>query len=272
MDGLNVVDIPVDAIVPIANVRSGIDDDADGELSDSVAELGVLQPVRVRQHGSMYHLVVGHRRYAAAVLAGMATIPAILDDRPADPLRDAIEQVTENIQREALAPLDLAKALRLILDAERARFVEASRRSPGTGLRRTSPADLSRRLGKSAAFVGEMLRLLRLHPEVQGMVADGRITASHGRAISHKRPSEQVKLALAASRGAASANIVALRSSRVRFYELSGDDGSVRVSAVGRYGEVGIGDATVRLSVPQLRRLAGHIGAVATVVAMGEDA
>jgi|GEM_PF-3800858 len=94
-------------------VRNQMDPKKLEELSDSIKELGVLQPVKVRKNGHGYTLVFGHRRVQAAKSAGLKEIEAIIEDVPDDKL--LTQALAENVIREDMAAIDIAKALALIL-------------------------------------------------------------------------------------------------------------------------------------------------------------
>lgn len=159
-------EIAIDEIAPNPRQpRSGFDDDAIKELAASIRAVGVLQPVIVRGFGAGYQLIVGERRWRAARLAGLATIPAIVratDDE--NMLRDAL---VENVQREDLNPLEEAAAYRGLIDEG--------------GL---THEDVAVRVGKSRAAVTNAMRLLNLAPSVQQRLASGLLSAAHGRAIA----------------------------------------------------------------------------------------
>lgn len=185
---MNLLDIPLSRIDLAPNVRSGVDDEEDEALSASLDETGMLQPVRVRPDPvspGRYVLVVGSRRYAAASMAGVDTIPALVDERPPDPVRDAIEQLTENIQRQDLNPMDIAVALRRIMSADPS----------------LSAAAVARRLGRPKGWAHRHLGLLRLAPEVQSQVRSGAIALSHVVPIVAAPRDQQVRLGRMAAAG-----------------------------------------------------------------------
>ncbi|HET8679842.1 MAG TPA: ParB/RepB/Spo0J family partition protein, partial [bacterium] len=140
------------------------DDAPLAELSASIQEQGVLQPVLVRPVADGYELVAGERRWRAAKSAGLRTIPAMirhLDDRGA--LEAAL---VENLQREDLNPIDRAKAYKRLTEE--------------FGLGQEAVA---RRVGRSQPSVANTLRLLLLPAEVQAAVQAGRLTEGHARAL-----------------------------------------------------------------------------------------
>jgi len=169
--------IPLDAIDPAPNVRADVGD-VEG-LASTIAELGLLQPVRVRQAGhGRYHVIVGSRRVAAAREAGEAFVPAVLDTTDPDAARDAIAQLVENLQRRDLNPMDQARALRTVLDADPT----------------LTQKDLARRLGFTGAWLTNQLALLKAPPEVQLLAEQGRVTAEAVRRVITLPPERQVRL------------------------------------------------------------------------------
>lgn len=160
-----VTDIPIDQIRPGSRQPRAVFDDAPlAELSASIQEQGVLQPVLVRPVADGYELVAGERRWRAAKSAGLRTIPAMirhLDDRGA--LEAAL---VENLQREDLNPIDRAKAYKRLTEE--------------FGLGQEAVA---RRVGRSQPSIANTLRLLSLPAEVQAAVQAGRLTEGHARAL-----------------------------------------------------------------------------------------
>ncbi len=159
-------EIPLDHIV--ANEyqpRHHFDEEALQSLADSIRELGVLQPVLVREtEPGSYELVAGERRFRAARRAGLRTLPAVVRD--IDDVGSLARAVVENIHREDLHPLEEAAAYRQLIE--------------DFGL---THDDLGRRLGRSRAAISNTLRLLQLPPKVQKLVAGGELSAGHARAL-----------------------------------------------------------------------------------------
>lgn len=159
-------ELPVDEIVPNAvNPRIHFDEDELSELVASIKEVGLLQPVVVRESASgTYELVMGERRWRATKAAGLATIPAIIretDDTAM--LRDAL---LENLHRSQLNPLEEAAAYQQLLEDFECTHEE-----------------LASRIGRSRPQISNTLRLLRLAPAVQRRVAANVISAGHARAL-----------------------------------------------------------------------------------------
>jgi ParB family transcriptional regulator, chromosome partitioning protein len=157
--------IPVAAIQPNPDQpRSRIAADELADLAASIRVHGVLQPVIVTRADAGYVLIAGERRWRAAQLAGLETVPALVKDVTS---RERLElAIIENVQRQDLTPLEEATAYRQLLD-EHALTQEA----------------VAARVGKSRVAVANTLRLLHLAPAVHEALADGRITAGHARAL-----------------------------------------------------------------------------------------
>jgi ParB family transcriptional regulator, chromosome partitioning protein len=164
--GAELRELHVDLVAPNPDQpRKRFDDEALQALADSVKERGVLQPVLVRPRpGGSYELVAGERRWRAARLAGLETLPALVQQRDdAQSLEDAL---IENMAREDLNPIEAARAV--------AGLVEE------LGLTREA---VGRRVGRSRVAVSNLLRLLDLPDEALAMVEDGSLTEGHGRAL-----------------------------------------------------------------------------------------
>ena len=164
--GARYAELPVSAISPNPQQpRTVFDEEALDELARSVREVGVLQPVVVREVApGEYQLIMGERRWRASQAAGVATVPAIVRDT-ADTalLRDAL---LENLHRQQLNPLEEGAAYQQLLEE-----------FDGTH------EELATRLGKSRSHVSNTMRLLNLPPTVQRRVAAGVLSAGHARAL-----------------------------------------------------------------------------------------
>jgi ParB family transcriptional regulator, chromosome partitioning protein len=165
-DGAAVLqDIPVADITPNPNQpRVHFDEESLAELTASIQQIGVLQPILVRPVGSGYELIAGERRWRAAGRAGLATIPAVV--RTSDDLASVEQALVENLHRQDLTALEEAAAYQqLVEDFE---------------LTHEQVAD---RVGKSRSAITNTLRLLGLPPAIQHLLADGRLSAGHARAL-----------------------------------------------------------------------------------------
>jgi ParB family chromosome partitioning protein len=158
--------------------RRNFDEEALDELSASITEVGLLQPVVVRKLGEgSYELVMGERRWRASQQAGLEYIPAIVRETPdTDMLRDAL---LENLHRQQLDPLEEAAAYQQLLDDFGATHEQ-----------------LAQKVGRSRPHISNTLRLLNLPPMVQKRLAAGTISAGHARALlSMDDPRAQERLA-----------------------------------------------------------------------------
>ncbi len=164
--GSTLREVPPASIEPNPNQpRKTFDDELLAELADSVRELGVLQPVLVRELSpGRYELIAGERRLRAAQIAGLATVPVLVvetDDR------GSLERaIVENLHRENLNPIEEAAAYKQLIDEG--------------GLTHEA---LGERLGRNRVSVSNALRLLDLPTEIQGLIAARRLTAAHGRVL-----------------------------------------------------------------------------------------
>lgn len=164
--GSSYAELPLEAITPNPKQpRTNFDEDDLSELTESIREIGVLQPVVVRPLGNgRYELVMGERRLRASKAAGSKTIPAIIRETGEhDLLRDAL---LENLHRAQLNPLEEASAYQQMLD--------------DFGC---SQEELARRIKRSRPQISNTLRLLKLPPTVQRRVAAGVLSAGHARAL-----------------------------------------------------------------------------------------
>ena len=160
------VEIPVSDLVPNPNQpRVHFDEEALAELAASIEEIGVLQPLLVRRlpDGS-YQLIAGERRWRAAQRAGLATVPAVVKET--DDMSSVEQALVENLHRQDLSPLEEASAYQQLIDDFE-----------------LSHDDVAKRVGKSRSTVTNTLRLLNLPPAVQSLLADGRLSAGHAKAL-----------------------------------------------------------------------------------------
>jgi len=158
--------LPVELITPNPRQpRRSFDEEALIQLAGSLGDRGVLQPVLVRPSaGGTYELIAGERRWRAAQLAGLTTIPALV--RMHDDAESLELALIENMAREDLNPVEEARACALLVEE--------------LGLTRE---EIGRRVGRSRVAVSNLLRLLDLPDEALEMLAAGDLTEGHGRAI-----------------------------------------------------------------------------------------
>jgi ParB family transcriptional regulator, chromosome partitioning protein len=164
-DTPTLTEIAVAEISPNPNQpRVHFDEESLGELADSIAQLGLLQPILVRRVPDGYQLIAGERRWRAARRAGLTTVPAVV--RVSDDINAVEEALVENLHREDLTALEEAAAyLQLIEEFE------------------LTHDQVAQRIGKSRSSVTNTLRLLGLAPEVQRLLADGKLSAGHAKAL-----------------------------------------------------------------------------------------
>lgn len=171
------VELPIDSIAPNPKQpRKDFDDKALQDLSESLKQSGLLQPVVVRRFGEGYQLVVGERRWRAAKIAGITKIPAVVRDATdAETLELAL---VENLLREDLNPMEEAEAYQRLL----AEFG-------------WTQEELAQRVARDRSSVANCLRLLKLPDMIQGDLRAGRLTMGHARALlSLDSPADQMKL------------------------------------------------------------------------------
>ena len=171
-------ELALDALAPGKHQpRRHFDEAALAALAESIRAQGVVQPVVVREISEgRYEIVAGERRWRASRLAGLTAIPAIvrrIDDRTAMAVA-----LVENIQRADLNPLEEAEALQRLIDE--------------CGLTHEATAAA---VGRSRAAVSNLLRLIELHPEVQALVRDGRLTLGHAKVLLGVPREQQPELA-----------------------------------------------------------------------------
>ncbi len=177
-DGARLSEIPVDQIGPGQyQPRRSMDDAALQELAASIKAQGLMQPIVLRSRASGgYEIIAGERRWRAAKLAGLTTVPAVIRD--VSDQRAVAMALIENIQRQDLNPLEEALALQRLQDEFE--------------LTQQQVADA---VGKSRASVANLLRLLNLVHEVRTMLAEGDLEMGHARAILGLPTTQQLSAA-----------------------------------------------------------------------------
>lgn len=166
VEGTSLREVPVSAIEPNPyQPRVHFDEETLASLAESIEELGILQPVLVRQvDGESYQLIAGERRWRAAQRAGLEEIPVIV--RSVEDITSLEQALVENLHRQDLNPLEEAAAYQQLIE--------------DFGLTQES---LAGRIGRSRSAVANTLRLLQLAPPIQAHLIDGRLTAGHARAL-----------------------------------------------------------------------------------------
>ena len=170
-----IVEIPINELMSNPyQPRKVFDEEALKELSESIKEHGVFQPIIVKKSVKGYNIIAGERRTKASELAGLKTVPAIVRDFSDEEMMQVA--LLENLQREDLSAIEEAKAYKSIIES----------------LRLTQD-ELAKRLGKSRSHITNMLGLLRLPLSVQDMVLYGKISMGHARVLSKLENSEQIE-------------------------------------------------------------------------------
>ena len=157
--------------------RKNFDEDALQELSDSIKQVGLIQPILVQDKKDHYEIIAGERRWRAAKLAGLKEIPVIIRNYSEQEIMEI--SLIENIQREDLNPIEEAQAYKRLLTEFNLKQDE-----------------VAERVSKSRAAVTNSIRLLKLDERVQQMVIDDMISTGHARALlAVEDPEEQYTLA-----------------------------------------------------------------------------
>src|SRR3954451_20925193 len=165
-DDVHLREVPVDLVAPNPRQpRRRFDEASLAGLAESLRQRGVLQPVLVRPvAGGTYELIAGERRWRAAQLAGLETVPALVRDDDDD--RSLEVALIENMAREDLNPVEEARACAALVE--------------DLGLTRE---EVGRRVGRSRVAVSNLLRLLDLPDEALDLLEDGTLSEGHGRAL-----------------------------------------------------------------------------------------
>ena len=167
--------------VPLNELRSNpyqprkvFDEEALKELSESIKEHGVFQPIIVKKSIKGYEIIAGERRVKASIMAGLSEIPAIIRDfSDADMMEIAL---LENLQRENLTSIEEALAYKKLLDNLQ-----------------VTQEELAKRLGKSRSHITNMIGLLNLPEEVQELISTHKLTMGHARVLSKLNDIDQIK-------------------------------------------------------------------------------
>mgnify|MGYP002512881259 CR=1 FL=1 len=161
-----VLELDLDMIEPNRKQpRKYFDEQGLQELSDSIAEHGIIQPLTVREISGGYYLIIaGERRWRAARMAGLTEVPVTIREMSDE--EASIFALIENLQREDLNPVEEAEGLKSLIESY--------------GFTQEEAAD---KVGKSRTAVTNTLRLLKLPSSVRNLLSDGKITAGHARAL-----------------------------------------------------------------------------------------
>ncbi len=173
----SVLQVAVEDIIPNRfQPRLVFEDNSLQELSDSIKQHGIIQPLVLRKVGDKYEIIAGERRYKAATMAGLASVPAVISQ--ADDKTSAEAAVVENVQRKDLSAIEEARSYKALLDQGY-----------------MSQDQLARKMGLSQSAISNKLRLLTLPEEIQQAVMESRISERHARSLLKiKDTDEQLSL------------------------------------------------------------------------------
>lgn len=161
----SVLEIDVNEIDPnLEQPRKKFDDDRLNELAQSIRTYGIVQPIIVQRSGERFIIIAGERRYRAARIAGLETVPAVIKEYSKQAFMEV--SLVENLQREDLNPIEEAQAMRLLMDEHS-----------------LTQDELASRLGKSRSAIANTLRLLTLPQNVLEMVISGELSSGHARCL-----------------------------------------------------------------------------------------
>ena len=160
------IEVDIDLVKPNPNQpRKHFDEDALNELADSIKKHGLIMPIVVNNMiGGQYMIIAGERRYRAAKIAGKKQIPVVIRSYTDREIKEI--SLIENLQREDLNPIEAANAMKQLMDEYK-----------------LTQEELAERIGKSRPAVTNTLRLLSLSREVIELVASGKLSAGHARAL-----------------------------------------------------------------------------------------
>ena len=145
--------------------RKTFDEEKLNELATSIKRHGVVQPLIVKQNGTRYTIIAGERRFRAARIAGLSTVPVLVSDMDENAIMEVA--LVENIQRENLNPIEEAAAIRLLMEQHD-----------------LTQEEVSARIGKSRPAIANALRLLSLDKPVAEMIKTGKLSAGHGKMLA----------------------------------------------------------------------------------------
>ncbi|MDE5540098.1 MAG: ParB/RepB/Spo0J family partition protein [Bacilli bacterium] len=161
----NIMQIPIEDIIPNRfQPRLTFDEKGLDELANSIKQHGIIQPLVLRRVNDKYEIIAGERRYKAATLAGLATVPAVIAN--IDDNKSAEVAIVENVQRRDLTPIEEARSYKSLLDKGY-----------------LTQAELAKKMGISQSAIANKLRLLNLDPKVQEALLNNQISERHARSL-----------------------------------------------------------------------------------------
>ena len=166
-------ELPISELVPNADQpRKSFDEDSLATLAESIKNLGIFQPIVVRKQKNKYQIVAGERRYRAAIIAGLETVPVVVKKYNTEEMTEVA--LVENLQREGLDPIEEALAYQGLMDTYK-----------------QTQEMISARLGRSRSYIANMVRLLKLCDSVQKDLIEGDLTVGQARPLLALRSAAQ---------------------------------------------------------------------------------
>ena len=166
-------ELPISELVPNADQpRKSFDEDSLATLAESIKNLGIFQPIVVRKQKNKYQIVAGERRYRAAIIAGLETVPVVVKKYNTEEMTEVA--LVENLQREGLDPIEEALAYQGLMDTYK-----------------QTQEMISARLGRSRSYIANMMRLLKLAASVQKDLIEGDLTVGQARPLLALRSAAQ---------------------------------------------------------------------------------
>ncbi len=160
-----ILSVPIERVMPNPRQpRKAFNEDSLFELSGSIKEHGIIQPLIVKKEGANYIIVAGERRFRAAKIAGLMEIPVIVKEVSQQKAKEI--SLIENLQREDLNAIEEAEAIRELMDSYNLK-----------------QDDVAQKLGKARPSIANTLRLLNLAPEIKELVRNDKLSAGHARAV-----------------------------------------------------------------------------------------
>ena len=171
-----ILQIPIEDIIPNRfQPRISFDEKALSELSASIKQHGIIQPLVVRRLGDKYEIIAGERRYKAATMAGITSVPAVISEM--DDQESAEVALVENVQRKDLTAIEEAKSYKNLMEKNN-----------------MTQEEVATKMGISQSAVANKLRLLNLSERVQNALLNEQISERHARSLlSLSTPEEQDK-------------------------------------------------------------------------------
>ena len=166
-------ELPIEDVIPNENQpRKNFDEQSLATLAESIKNLGIFQPIVVRKQKDKYQIVAGERRYRAALMVGLETVPVVVKNYNTEEMTEVA--LVENLQREGLDPIEEALAYQGLMNTYK-----------------QTQEMISARLGRSRSYIANMMRLLKLAASVQKDLIEGDLTVGQARPLLALRSAAQ---------------------------------------------------------------------------------